>query len=166
MRNRPRFYLCLGSNIERERNLAEAIRLLRKHGDVQAISGVWESHAVGSDGPDFFNVCVCFVSPVDSNELKRDIVGSIESALGRARTSDKNSPRTIDIDILMQADQPMNIERWAQAFVVVPMADLLPNLLHPLSHKRLAEEAADARASTWIQRRPDVLKGLGEENKA
>ncbi|MFH1184273.1 MAG: 2-amino-4-hydroxy-6-hydroxymethyldihydropteridine diphosphokinase [Chloroflexota bacterium] len=162
MRRPHRYYLSLGSNIEPERNLARAIRRLRGYGEVQDTSGVWESHAVGSDGPDFLNVCIGFSTRVGAFELKREVVESIETALGRAKAPDKNAPRTIDIDILMQDGQPLNPERWGHAFVVLPMAELLPDMPHPISGKRLAEESVDVRASMWIHRRPDIVKDREE----
>ena len=51
-------YLSLGSNIDPENNLPRAIEMLRLYGRVKDISGVWESHAVGSDGPNFLNASV------------------------------------------------------------------------------------------------------------
>ena len=165
MESSRRFFLSVGSNIDRARNLKEAIRRLRQHGHVQRISDVWESHAVGSEGPDYLNICVEFIAPLSREELKRGIVGRIETELGRARTADKNSPRTIDIDILMEGGQPMNLDRWDYAFVVVPMADLLPEWPHPISGKPLEQEANNARASTWLRRRSEILleaAGSGE----
>jgi len=161
-----RYYLSLGSNIEPERNLAGAIQRLRSFGEVQEISSVWESHAVGSDGPNFLNLCVGFAVPVGVSGLKRDIVESVETALDRARTTDKNAPRTIDIDILMQDGQPLNLQRWGHVFVVLPMAELLPDMPHPISGKRLEEEAIERGASTWIRRRPDTVKDWEEAGKA
>ena len=153
-----RFYLSLGSNIDPEQNLAVAIRRLSDYGAVLEISGVWESHAIGSEGPDFLNACVSFAAPCRAELLKKSVLETIEGAMGRAKTTDKNAPRTIDIDILMQDDRPLNVERWSHVFVVVPMAELLPDMPHPSSGAPLAKEAIKAAASTWIRRRPGVLK--------
>jgi len=162
MRRAVEFYLSLGSNVQPERNLTEAIRRLRVYGELRAISSVWESHAVGSDGPDFLNVCVGFVAPLDGAHLKQNILQSIETGLGRAKTANRNAPRTIDIDIMMEDNQPLNLERWNHAFVLMPMAELKPDLPHPISGRRLAEEAMEVQSSTWIQRRPDVLMDVEE----
>jgi 2-amino-4-hydroxy-6-hydroxymethyldihydropteridine diphosphokinase len=152
-----RFYLNLGSNIDPEPHLAEAVRLLRDSGNVNEISSVWESQAVGSDGPNFLNLSVGYESQVGPLNLKRSVVRVIENALGRSRTSDKNAPRTIDIDVLWEDDHPVNIELWMQAFVILPMAELLPQLPHPVTGRPLADEALWAAGSLWIQRRPDVM---------
>jgi 2-amino-4-hydroxy-6-hydroxymethyldihydropteridine diphosphokinase len=148
----------LGSNIEPQQNLEAALHRLREYGQVIEVSSVWESHALGADGPNFLNACVGYAAAVTHDELKKNVVDSIEIILGRARTTDKNAPRTIDIDIIMEGYQPLNLERWSHVFVVVPMAELLPDLLHPTSGLALSQEAANARASTWIRRRPGVLR--------
>jgi len=160
-----RFYLSLGSNVRPEHNLAKAIELLQAHGPVQAISGVWESRAVGSQGPNFLNVCLGFVAPVTETELKQRISESFEIGLGRTRTSDKSAPRTIDIHIIMEGNCPRNPERWTHAFVVLPLSELLPDTLYPISHKHVAEEAIQPMASTWTRRRPEGVAGLGGEHE-
>jgi 2-amino-4-hydroxy-6-hydroxymethyldihydropteridine diphosphokinase len=160
MENLRSYYLSLGSNISPERHLVEAIRRLRTFGDVRDVSSAWQSHAVGSDGPDFLNVCVGFATRLTAADVKGDVVDSIERELGRTRTGDKYAPRTIDIDIVMDTGRALNLELWNHAFVVLPMSELLPDASHPLTGRRLADEAATARASTWIRRRPDALKNL------
>ena len=156
---RPRrFYLNLGSNIMPESNLSAAIARLRAHGDIENMSSVWESGAVGSPGPNFLNICVGFAATLDEAELRHRIVLSIETALGRQRGNDRHSPRTIDIDVMMVDGKPRSVDSWRHAFVIVPMAELLPHFVHPVTMKTLAEAALEAQATTWIVRRPDVLK--------
>ena len=157
------YYLCLGSNISPGRHLVEAIRRLRDYGQVRDVSSAWESHAVGSDGPDFLNVCVVFATDATPEEVKRNVVDAIEHELGRTRTGDKYAPRTIDIDIVMESGRALNLDLWNHAFVVLPMSELLPDASHPLTGRRLAEEATMAQASTWIRRRPDATKELDGE---
>ncbi len=150
-------YLNIGSNIEPEYYLPEAIRLLREHGGVKAVSNAWQSHAFGSDGPDFLNACVLFLTSLDDLELKEQVIRPIEAALGRVRGPDKFAPRTIDIDIILFDDEPFGGEFWSNAFVVVPLADLLPDFHHPFNYERLAQVAAHMRRQTWIRKRPNVL---------
>jgi 2-amino-4-hydroxy-6-hydroxymethyldihydropteridine diphosphokinase len=153
-------YLNIGSNIEPEFHLREAIRLLREHGQVSAISSAWQTHAFGSDGPDFLNACVLFLTPLGADELKEQIIRPIEAKLGRVRGPDKNAPRTIDIDIILFDEEPFIGEFWSNAFVVVPLADLLPDFHHPFNYERLVHVAAHMRRQTWIQARPDVLGSI------
>jgi 2-amino-4-hydroxy-6-hydroxymethyldihydropteridine diphosphokinase len=153
-------YLNIGSNIEPERHLQEAIRLLREHGQVKAISNTWQSHAFGSDGPDFLNACVLFLNPLAPHELKERVIRPIETKLGRVRSEDRFAPRTIDIDIILVDEEPFGWEFWSNAFVVVPLADLLPDLHHPLNYEKLDRVAEHIRRQTWIIARPDVLRNV------
>jgi 2-amino-4-hydroxy-6-hydroxymethyldihydropteridine diphosphokinase len=150
-------YLNIGSNIEPEHKLQEAVRLLRQHGQVKAISNAWQSHAFGSKGPDFLNACLLFLTSLEARELKEQVIRPIEAKLGRVRGDDKFAPRTIDIDIILFDDEPFGWEFWSNAFVVVPLADLLPGFTHPFNYEKLAHVAAHMRRQTWIMARPDVL---------
>ena len=151
-------YLNIGSNIEPELYLREAIRLLREYGQVEAISNAWQSHAFGSHGPDYLNACVLFLTPLDAHDLKDQVIRPIEARLGRVRGTDKYAPRTIDIDIILFDDEPFGEEFWSNAFVVVPLADLLPDFPHPFNYEKLVQVAAHMRRQTWIEARPEVLQ--------
>jgi 2-amino-4-hydroxy-6-hydroxymethyldihydropteridine diphosphokinase len=155
-----KFYLSLGSNIDPKHNLPTAVRKLSGYGTVVEISSVWESHPVGSDGPNFLNLCVGFSVALTQAELKQRVVGKLERELGRQRSDDKNAPRTIDIDIVMEDGVAVDHERWSHPYVILPMAELLPDFPHPASGRRMAEQAIEARASMWIQRRPEELRNL------
>ena len=153
MSDSHRYFLSLGSNIEPESNLAEAIQRLQQHGNVGVTSGMWESHAIGSAGPNFLNVCVEFLTWRSAHRLKREVANRIESQMGRIRSSDPGAPRSIDIDILMADDQPLNVDRWNHPFVLIPLAELLPEYPHPTQHVPLSAAAQNAKDSTWIVRR-------------
>lgn len=160
MSQRHEFYLSLGSNIEPEANLARAIERLQEHGSVEAMSGVWESQAVGSTGPNFLNLCLRFVAALEADPLKEQVLRPVEADLGRRRTDDKNARRTIDIDILVVDGKAVNVNRWIYAFVLVPLSELLPDFIHPLSHKPLSEAAGTAEGITEIVQRARVLEEL------
>ena len=160
MENLHEAYLNIGSNIEPEKHLRESIRLLRERGQVAAVSNVLQSHAFGSDGPDFLNACVLIITPLEASELKEKIIRPIEAELGRVRGPDKNATRTIDIDIILFDEEPFVGEFWSNAFVVVPLADLLPDFHHPFNYERLVHVAAHMRRQTWIVARPDVLGAI------
>jgi 2-amino-4-hydroxy-6-hydroxymethyldihydropteridine diphosphokinase len=150
-------YLNIGSNIEPEYHLQEAIRLLREQGEVEAVSNAWASHAFGSNGPDFLNACILFLTHLTPQRLKQEIIRPIEARLGRIRSADKFAPRTIDIDIILFDDEPFGGEFWSNAFVVVPLAELLPEFHHPFNYEKLAKVAEHMRRQTWIEARPEVL---------
>lgn len=151
-----RVYLSLGSNIAPEFHLRRAITLLSAQCSMERVSTVWESHAIGTEGPNFLNACASLLCSSSSAELKVEILHPIEAALGRVRSADKSAPRAIDLDIMMMDEEPVNLERWNFAFVVVPMAELVPDLLHPLTHEKLFIIAARMRAETWMLEHPEI----------
>lgn len=158
-----RVYLSIGSNIQPEINLPKAIDLLGGFGTIQAISSAWESHAIGpASGPDFLNACVLLTTSLPRADLKEKLVRPIETMLGRQRTSDKNAPRTIDIDLILIDDEPVNLEKWNYPFVVVPLAELAPDIIHPSAHEKIIRVAEQMRSETWIIKRPEILKTTKE----
>ncbi len=153
-------YLNIGSNIEPELNLPRAIEMLSKYGQVEAVSEAWESHAVGSNGPNFLNASVLLATAIEPSQLKERVARPIEEALGRVRTKDRNAPRPIDVDVMMVDGEAFNEERWDNAFVLLPIAELAPDAEHPVTHERLRDAAERARATTWIVQRPGLLKTM------
>ena len=153
-------YLNIGSNIDPEANLPRAIQMLTDYGSVLAVSGVWESHAVGAEGPNFLNASVLLETAIAPDELKDKLARPIETAMGRVRTEDKNAPRPIDIDVMLVDGQPSNLDRWDNAFVLLPIAELLPDAPHPISGEPMHTAAARARRTTWIIERPGLLKSV------
>ena len=149
-------YLNLGSNIEPELNLPKAIQMLRGYGEITDASRVWESKAVGIDGSNFLNVCVLFLTELQPVELKEQIIRPIESKLGRIRYANKNAPRTIDIDIVLFDDMPLNTEYWNYAFVAVPLAELIPDFVHPVSGEKLSCFSEQVQGQVWIVPRVDI----------
>jgi len=150
-------YLSLGSNVEAEVHLPEAMKLLRETGRVKAVSRVWESKSVGFEGTNFLNACIIYLTLLPGSELKEKIIRPIEAKLGRIRSTDKNAPRTIDIDIVLYDEPPLNLEFWEYAFVTVPLAELIPDFEHPTRHEKLIQAAEQLQGQVWIVPRGDVL---------
>lgn len=150
-------YLSLGSNIQPEINLPKAVELLREYGEVRRVSNAWESEAVGSDGPNFLNACALFITPLLQAEVKDQVIQSIETKLGRIRSTDKNAPRTIDIDIILFNEQLCDTKYWKQAFVVVPLAEIYPEYQNPITQESITETAARLRQAVWMETSPGVL---------
>ncbi len=151
-----RVYLSIGSNIQPEDHLPRAVQMLREVGQVRGVSSVWESEAVGSDGPNFLNACVLFMHGLQPVELKEQVIRPIEANLGRVRHADKNAPRTIDLDIVLFDDEPLNVNFWDYAFVVVPLAELLPDFQHPIRGEKLSRVSGQVKNDVWIAPRMDV----------
>ncbi|MDK0748904.1 2-amino-4-hydroxy-6-hydroxymethyldihydropteridine diphosphokinase, partial [Clostridium perfringens] len=80
-----RVYLDLGSNLEPEKNIPLAVKLLCDTGEITAVSSVWETESVGYAGPNFLNVCVLLLTPLDAEQIKYEINRPIEARMGRVR---------------------------------------------------------------------------------
>jgi 2-amino-4-hydroxy-6-hydroxymethyldihydropteridine diphosphokinase len=157
MSNLHRVWLSLGSNIEAEVNLPKAMHILRQVGRVEAVSSVWESESVGFAGPNFLNACVLFRTPLGPVEFKEGVIRPIEAKLGRVRSAEKNAPRPIDIDIELYDETPLNADFWEYAFVIVPLAELLPDFVHPARGETLANVAEQVKRQVWMRKREDVV---------
>ncbi len=157
MNDLHRVFLSLGSNVQAEIYLPKAIDQLREYGQIQAISSAWESHAVGGNAPNFLNACVLFITSIPPNNLKEQAIRPIEAKLGRVRSENKNAPRRIDIDIVMADGDPVNLEFWNYAFIVAPMADIAPELIHPITREKMIIASRSLRSQIWIVQRPEVL---------
>lgn len=157
-------YLSLGSNIQPEVNLPEAVKLLYNYGEIHKVSNAWESEAVGSDGPNFLNACILFSTPLLKDEVKARVIHPIEAKLGRKRSTDKYAPRTIDIDIVIFDGQLCDDKFWKQAFVVVPLAEIYPDYRNPITQEKISAAAGRLRQSVWMERRPTVLARFNGNN--
>ena len=157
-------YLSLGSNIQPEFHLVQAIKLLHKYGEVLKVSSAWESKSVGAEGPNYLNACVlfrCLSMPV---ELKENLIRPIEAQLGRKRVEDKFAPRTIDIDIVLFDEKPYNVEYWNFAFVIVPLAEIHPEYQNPLTNENITGTATRLHRQVWMEARRDVLSQFNGVN--
>lgn len=148
-------YLSLGSNIEPESNLPKAAHLLAQHGRIGKTSSVWETKPVGGGGGgNYLNACLEYETSLSQTALKETVLRPIETQLGRKRSADKFTPRTIDIDIVV-FDGEIVGERWlTQAFVVVPLAEILPEFKNPASKESLQDTATRLRREVWMETRP------------
>ncbi|HXD11469.1 MAG TPA: 2-amino-4-hydroxy-6-hydroxymethyldihydropteridine diphosphokinase [Anaerolineales bacterium] len=150
-------YLNLGSNIQPETNLPKAVELLSKHGEILKTSSVWESESVGTQGPNYLNVCILFRSRYTQNELKEQVTRRIEAQLGRQRTADKYSPRSMDIDIVLFDGSPARRDLWELAYVVVPLAEIYPEYRNPVSGEKVSDAANRLRQAVWLEMRRGVF---------
>ena len=153
-------YLNLGSNIQPETNLPNALKLLSEYGEILKISNAWESKSVGANGPNYLNACVLFKCTFDRTALKDEVIRPIETQLGRRRSQDKNAPRTIDIDIILFDDEALRDNIWETAFVIVPLAEIYPEYQHPATGETVQEVATRLRREVWLETRRGVFDSL------
>jgi 2-amino-4-hydroxy-6-hydroxymethyldihydropteridine diphosphokinase len=155
---KPGFQVCLllGSNIRPEYNLPLAVSLLRKQLTILQISSVWESAAVGGDGPNFLNAAILAISHWDALSLKQGVLLPLEAQLGRVRTGDKNSPRPIDLDIIFFDQQLLDPTLWNFSHRAVPVSEVLPD--NSLGTEKSLKETATRLISTDpVRLREDVI---------
>ena len=145
-------YVGLGSNIEPEQNLKLGIaELRRRYGEVD-VSAVYRSAAVGFEGEDFLNLVGRFESESEPAEICRAIA-AIHKLVGRDRKDGKWESRPLDIDLLLYNDRVMVDPRVPRedvleySFVLLPMAELAPDLIHPVTGRTMLEHWQEFDAS-------------------
>lgn len=148
-------YVSVGSNIRPAENLRRAHHgLAAAYGNLCS-SHVYRSKAIGFEGDDFLNMVIGFQTG-DEPQQVLDHIERLHEAAQRVRTDNPFSPRTLDVDLLLYGDTVdpalniphQDIDRYA--FVVGPLAELAPDLRHPVSGESMAElwDAFDAGADT------------------
>ena len=143
----PQVWLSLGTNMgRREENLERALLALSAIGTVTAVSPVYETKPWGILGQgDFLNVCAAATTNLAPRPLLTTLK-IIERELGR-EPGLHWGPRLIDLDILFYDDlvyhddhlsipHPLLTER---AFVLIPLADIAPRLVHPVTNQTMSE---------------------------
>jgi GTP cyclohydrolase-4 len=158
-------YIAVGSNLgDRRSNLLEAIRQLRQKVSVERLSSVYETEpAYVTDQPRFLNMVLQGRTDLSPRELLEFLKG-IERRMGRIG-GERYGPRPIDLDILLYGDlrvdepdltipHPRLTER---AFVLVPLAEIAPNLVPPGQTEPVAVWARRAEGVGRILR---VERGL------
>lgn len=150
-------YLGIGSNIHPRENLQRAVALLSNYVRIEKVSSVYKTPSVGSEGPDFLNAVILIRTDLTCNELKRTVILEIEEKLGRVRTSDKNAPRTIDIDILIEDNELYDDEVWEQAHLAIPLAELNPGYTHPSIKETLQQVATNLAQTKSISRQRNII---------
>ena len=130
--------------------------MLRKIMPIEAASSVWETPPVGGQGGNFLNAVVCVQTSLSIVELRDNVLRPIEARLGRVRTSDPNSPRTIDMDILIYNHHVVDESIWESAHICVPLAEINPDYTQSESGLSLKEFANRARHTFPIRLRHDI----------
>lgn len=135
-------YVSIGSNIEQERHILACLDALAAHFGELRLSSIYESEAVGFAGDNFYNLVAGFETALSVGALSAQL-RAIEADNGRRRDGPKFSARTLDIDILTY-DQAVGMvdgvllpreEIVENAFVLLPLAEIAADELHPLSRQ-------------------------------
>lgn len=155
--------LALGSNSgDRLKNLSLALNLLKESGlSITKKSSVWESPPMNMPEYSymlFLNSVILTITEIEPLDILQSIK-KIEVKLGRAIDHEKNTPRTIDIDIIFYGRKVINCPeliiphpRWHERlFVVQPLYEILPNIELPGNQNSLKEILANLKKTQTIK---------------
>jgi len=141
-------YLLIGGNLgNRSANLQNALHQIEKNcGKILDLSAIYETAAWGlSNQPSFYNQAVSIQTNLEPKALMEQLL-AIETNMGRIR-SIKLGPRLIDLDILLINNLILNTETLIlphplmeqRRFALLPLAEIAPNLMHPILQKTIQE---------------------------
>lgn len=138
-------YISIGTNIDRENHINNALNSLESLFGTIIVSCVYESEAVGFAGDDFYNLVVGAQTDLSVAEVVEHLK-RIENENGRVRNTEKFSPRTLDLDLLtydaLIIEQPAQLPRdeiTKNAFVLWPLAEIAPEDILPGSETTYAQ---------------------------
>jgi len=133
-------YISLGSNIDRDLLTRSGVAALAKRFGELQLSSVYKSEAVGFEGEDFYNMVIALQTSDDVQTVYQTL-RQIEDEHGRDRSGPRFSSRTLDLDLLLYDDvilhegklQIPRDEILERAFVLWPLAEIAPDLAHPIA---------------------------------
>ena len=151
--------LSLGSNIDAPNNIRKAVRALRHEFDALKCSSVYESEAIGFVGANFLNLVAIIETTADLSSIS-SFLKLLEDRFGRNREQPRFSARTLDVDILFYGDEKTKSDEielpkeeiTQYAFVLQPLAELLPDRIHGftgLTYADLCDEFDQSNQQLW-----------------
>ena len=129
---------------DRRNNLERALQLLSQKIKIVLVSPVYDTAPMGNIRQESFLNLVCEAATTLTPVELLAFVKEIETNMGR-QPGPPNSPRPIDIDILFYGEQIINTPELIiphprlteRAFVLVPLADIAPDYVHPVTGKSI-----------------------------
>lgn len=140
-------FIGVGSNINPERNISDALTRLSAHVDITGISTFYQTGPIlWENQDDYLNGVWQVLTLMSPQELKVNVLNAIEKGLQRIKTSDKYGARTIDLDLLLFGDFVINEEGlkvpdpdiYKRSFVAFPLSELDSDLIIPDTNTPLA----------------------------
>lgn len=155
-------YVSIGSNIRAEINICSCIQHLRKQFDEITFSPVYQTPAEGFKGTPFLNLVTGFITHLPPDNLQT-YLKNLETTHGRQRNQEKFSARTLDVDLLLYNDLNLlpdikiphpDITRYP--FVLFPLAEIAPDVIHPALQQSISTIAANSKLSRETLHRVDL----------
>jgi len=138
-------FVSIGSNIEKEKYIPKSLTCLEKAFGRLTLSSLFESEAIGFEGPIFYNMVVGFNTEKTVEQVASEL-RELEYANGRDPNAVKNSPRTLDLDLLLFDDliisTPAQLPReeiTKNAFVLWPLSEIAGEIAHPIAQKTYSQ---------------------------
>ena len=140
----PDAYVAAGSNVRPHASLSRALALLGGEFPGLRASRAYANAAVGFEGDDFINLVVSFPADLPTEALL-DRLNSIVRSCGREPGAPKWGPRSLDLDLLLHGDRVGRVagkslphpDLLTRAWVLGPLAELAPALVHPVARERI-----------------------------
>jgi 2-amino-4-hydroxy-6-hydroxymethyldihydropteridine diphosphokinase len=148
-------YVGLGSNLDADRRLREAVRSLQEAFGALRCSFVYRTAAVGAPAPDYLNAAVAFATAIAAADVKARLV-AIEDVARRSRSQPRGPVCALDLDLLLygrRVDAPQRLPHpdvLRRAHVLAPLADIAARLVHPLTGESIEELWTAAAAGAQI----------------
>lgn len=162
-----KIYILLGGNLGDKKRIFSEVqtRINTQIGKISAQSAIYETEPWGFESDDFFWNQALEIRTVLSPEEVLQKTQQIEIELGRIRKENQNDSRIIDIDILFYGDQIIELEKLIiphpriqeRNFVLIPMSEIAPDLIHPLFQKSIQQMLDDCTDQLKVEKVSDFL---------
>lgn len=144
----PICYISVGSNIEPEKNIIEALNLLQKKVKITSTSTFYVTKPIGNIiQPDYLNGVWEIETEIPPKKLKFKILRKIEKKLKRKRTKDKYAPRTIDLDLILYNNLVLSSKKiklpdeeiYKRNFIALPLYELNKDIILPDTNLKIID---------------------------
>ena len=154
-------YIGIGSNLnDKSKNLDEACELIGKNSSIQVLQGssTYQTEPVGiEDQPDFLNMVLEIKTALSPFEL-HNFLQSVEKKMGRNQER-RGGSRNIDLDLLLYEQEVVSSDKLTlphprmhlRKFVLMPMAEIVKNKVHPLIKKTIIRLLEDLKEDSKVE---------------